>query len=122
MNEKTTLLYVDDEPINLKLFTINFKNKFRVITTESGIDGLAKLNLYPEIAFVISDMKMPGMSGIEFIEAAKKKFPDVTYFILTGFDITEEIAEAMKKGIINKYFRKPFNMKEVEESIIEAQK
>jgi two-component system response regulator (stage 0 sporulation protein F) len=122
MNEKTTLLYVDDEPINLKLFTINFKNKFRVITTESGIDGLAKLNLYPEIAVVISDMKMPGMSGIEFIEAAKKKFPDVTYFILTGFDITEEIAEAMKKGIINKYFRKPFNMKEVEESIIEAQK
>jgi two-component system response regulator (stage 0 sporulation protein F) len=122
MNEKTTLLYVDDEPINLTLFTINFKNKFRVITTESGIDGLAKLNLYPEIAVVISDMKMPGMSGIEFIEAAKKKFPDVTYFILTGFDITEEIAEAMKKGIINKYFRKPFNMKEVEESIIEAQK
>jgi two-component system response regulator (stage 0 sporulation protein F) len=59
MNEKTTLLYVDDEPINLKLFTINFKNKFRVITTESGIDGLAKLNLYPEIAFVISDMKIP---------------------------------------------------------------
>jgi two-component system response regulator (stage 0 sporulation protein F) len=122
MNENTTLLYVDDEPINLKLFTINFKNKFRVITTESGIDGLAKLNLYPEIAIVISDMKMPGMNGVEFIEAAKKDFPDVTYFILTGFDITEEIAEAMKKGIINKYFRKPFNMKEVEESIIEAQK
>jgi two-component system response regulator (stage 0 sporulation protein F) len=122
MNEKTTLLYVDDEPINLRLFTINFQNKFKVITTDSGSDGLAKLNLHPEIAVVISDMKMPGMNGIEFVKAAKKDFPDVSYFILTGFDITEELAEALKEGLINKYFRKPFNMKEVEASIGEARK
>jgi two-component system, response regulator, stage 0 sporulation protein F len=122
MNEKITLLYVDDEPINLRLFTINFQNKFKVITTESGSDGLAKLNLHPEIAVVISDMKMPGMNGIEFVKAAKKDFPNVSYFILTGFDITEELAEALKEGLINKYFRKPFNMKEVEASIGEALK
>ena len=120
MNEISTLLYVDDEPLNLRLFTFNFRKKFSVITSESGFDGLTKLKLHPEIAVVISDMKMPGMSGIEFVMEAKKEFPDIAYFILTGFDITSEIADALKKGIIYKYFRKPFNFKEVEASIIEV--
>jgi two-component system response regulator (stage 0 sporulation protein F) len=120
MNIKPTLLYVDDEPMNLRLFAINFKNKFNVITSESPYEGLAMLKLHPKIDVVISDMKMPGMNGTEFIRAAKNDFPDLTFFILTGFDITDEIAQAMKEGIICKYFRKPFNIKEVESSIIEV--
>lgn len=120
MNTKITLLYVDDEPINLRLFAINFKYKFDVITSESGSDGLAMLKQHPEIVVVISDMKMPGMNGIEFIRTAKRDFPGISFFILTGFDITEEIAEAVNEGIIYKYFRKPFNMREVEASINEA--
>lgn len=122
MNGLTTLLYVDDEPINLRIFAINFKKKFAVITAESGYDGLELLKLHPEITVVISDMKMPGMDGIEFIKLAKKDFPHISFFILTGFDITQEIAEALEKGLINKYFRKPFDMKEVEISIQEALK
>jgi len=120
MKNKPTLLYVDDEPINLRLFAINFKNQFNVITSESPYEGLAMLKSHPQIDVVISDMKMPGMNGIEFIRAAKNDFPDLAFFILTGFDITDEIAEAMKEDIIYKYFRKPFNIKEVESSIIEV--
>ncbi len=120
MNELKTLLYVDDEPINLKLFAINFKNKFHVISAGSGFEGLSLLQSTPETHIVISDMKMPGMNGIEFIRKAKKDFPDVLFFILTGFDITEEIADALNERIIFKYFRKPFNMKEIELSIQEA--
>jgi response regulator RpfG family c-di-GMP phosphodiesterase len=120
MNEKTTLLYVDDEPINLKLFVINFKNKFNVITADSGFEGLSILKSNPDTNVVISDMKMPGMNGIEFIRIAKKDFPDLPFFILTGFDITDEIAKALQEGLINKYFRKPFNMHEIEISIQEA--
>jgi two-component system, response regulator, stage 0 sporulation protein F len=120
MNEKKTLLYVDDEPINLKLFVINFKDKFHVLTAGSGFEGLTVLKSTPETHVVISDMKMPGMNGIEFIMRAKRDFPDVYYFILTGFDITEEIADALKEGLIQKYFRKPFNLKQIELSIQEA--
>jgi DNA-binding NtrC family response regulator len=120
MKNKTTLLYVDDEPLNLKLFALNFSKKFNVITSESPYEGLALLKSPPKINVVISDMKMPGMNGIEFIRAAKKEFPNLTFFIITGFDITVEIAEALKEGIIYKYFRKPFNMKEVESSINEV--
>ncbi len=119
MQEKTTLLYVDDEPLNLMLFKINFKNKFNVLTAESGSDGLKVLTENDQVLVVISDMKMPGMSGIEFIKLAKKDFPNISYFILTGFDINEEIADALNERLIHKYFRKPFNMKEIEESIME---
>lgn len=120
MIDMKTLLYVDDEPINLKLFTINFKNKFHVLSAGSGYEGLSLLKTNPETRIVISDMKMPGMNGIEFIRTAKKDFPHILFFILTGFDISEEIADALNERIIFKYFRKPFNIKEIELSIQEA--
>ncbi|HPR84329.1 MAG TPA: response regulator [Candidatus Paceibacterota bacterium] len=119
MEEKITLLYVDDEPMNLKLFEINFRKKFNVLTAESGNEGLEILKSNSEIIIVISDMKMPGMNGIEFIKKAKINFPKIRYFILTGFDITEEIADALNERLIHKYFRKPFNIREIEESIME---
>jgi two-component system, response regulator, stage 0 sporulation protein F len=119
MDEKTTLLYVDDEELNLRLFEINFRKKFNVLTAESGDEGLEQLRANPQTLIVISDMKMPGMNGIEFIRLAKRDFPDISYYILTGFDITEEIAEALNQRLINKYFRKPFDMKEIETSIME---
>ncbi|HAF30028.1 MAG TPA: response regulator [Bacteroidales bacterium] len=122
MKEKVTLLYVDDEPLNLTLFKHNFKNKFNVLIAESGEDGLKQIKTNPEIDAVISDMKMPGMNGVDFIKQAKKDFPHISYFILTGFDINEEIAEALNEKLILKYFRKPFNIKEIETSIFEISK
>ncbi|MGE0090808.1 MAG: response regulator [Bacteroidales bacterium] len=119
MNDKVTLLYVDDEPINLKLFELNFRKKFNVLTAESGLQGYELLKQNPHTIVVISDMKMPGMNGIEFIKLAKKDFPNILYFILTGFDITEEIADALNERLIHKYFRKPFNIREIETSILE---
>lgn len=120
MNKMITLLYVDDEPLNLTLFSINFGKKFHIITALSGYEGLDTLKTNPETSVVISDMKMPGMNGIEFIHLAKKEFPNVIFFILTGFDITPEIAEALQTNLIHKYFSKPLNLKEIEMSINEA--
>jgi response regulator RpfG family c-di-GMP phosphodiesterase len=120
MAEQISLLYVDDESINLKLFELNFKSKFRVVTALSGDDGLAILENDPTISVVISDMRMPKMDGLEFIAKAKQSFPYIVYYILTGFDITDEINEALSKNLINKYFRKPFNFREIEGAITSA--
>ena len=120
MPEIITILYVDDEPINLQIFEINFKKKFNVLVSPSGYLGLEKLKQYPFVKVVISDMKMPEMSGIEFIKKARKEYPSLLYFILTGFDITEEISLALQQNIIHKYFRKPFNLKEIEKTICNA--
>jgi len=120
MNKKITILYIDDEPINLELFEIIFEDKFQILTAESGYDGLTILRSNHEISVVISDMKMPGMNGIEFIKIARKEFPDILFFILTGFEITNEIAEALNDKTIDRYFRKPFDMDEIEEAIDKA--
>jgi DNA-binding NtrC family response regulator len=117
MIEKTNLLYVDDEVINLKLFEYNFKKKYLVTTALSAKAGMEILNNNPEIKIVISDMKMPEINGLEFIKIAKDKFPSINFFILTGFDITDEIFEALEKNLICKYFQKPFNYNEIDSSI-----
>jgi two-component system, response regulator, stage 0 sporulation protein F len=117
MDNIITLLYVDDETINLKLFEIYFKDKFNVITASSGFDGLEKLKEDPLISVVVSNMRMPGMNGIEFIRLAREQFPGVIYFLLSGYDITDEIEQALKEHVISKYFKKPFNMREIELSI-----
>jgi two-component system, response regulator, stage 0 sporulation protein F len=120
MNEKITILYVDDEPINLTLFTLNFKSKYNILTAKDGFQGMQRLQESPEVLVVVSDMKMPGMNGIEFISLAKKDFPNICYFILTGFEITDEIQNAIEGGLIQKYFRKPFNIKEIEKAIADS--
>jgi two-component system response regulator (stage 0 sporulation protein F) len=120
MTEKISILYVDDEPVNLQLFKFNFHKKFNIITAASGFEGLDLLNHNPKISIVISDMKMPGMNGLEFITKAKLLFPGIVFFILTGFDITPEIEEALNTKLIRKYCNKPFKIKELEEAIIQV--
>jgi two-component system, response regulator, stage 0 sporulation protein F len=118
MNNKIAILYVDDEPINLMLFRLNFEKKYVIITAESGQEGLVKLSENTSIQIVISDMKMPNMDGVEFIRKAKEEYPLLEFFILTGFEITSAIADALNEKILNGYFRKPFNIQEIENAIL----
>ena len=117
MSEKITLLYVDDEPTNLLLFELNFNKVFDILIADSGLEGLEILRENPHIKAVISDMRMPEMNGIEFIKASKEEFSEISYFILTGYEIDEEIFEALNQGLIKKLFKKPFNKKVIEEAI-----
>lgn len=120
MNNKSKLLYVDDEALNLYIFEFNFRKSYDVITCISGYEGLMLLRTDPGIEIVISDMSMPGMNGIEFIKKAKAEFPDISFFILTGYDITEDIQKALDEGLIYKYFRKPLNAREILKAIENA--
>ncbi len=114
------ILYVDDEELNLRVFYHSFKRKYTVLTAYSGEEALKKLEDDNDIQVVISDMKMPEMNGIEFIKLASQKFKDIVYFILTGFEITPEIKEALKNEMIFQYFKKPFNSEAIENSIQQA--
>ncbi len=117
MSEKATILYVDDEMLNLQIFEINFRKTYRVLTALSGEIALEILDLDPLITIVVSDMHMPGMNGIEFINKAREKHSNLAFFILTGYDITLEISKALENQLIHQYFRKPFNMREIQEAI-----
>jgi two-component system, response regulator, stage 0 sporulation protein F len=117
MGKKQTVLYIDDEFTNLLLFEEIFREWFEIIIVESGHKALKILEQKPEIKAIVCDMKMPIMNGIEFISKAKTMFPDKVYFILTGFDINQEISEAIHKGLIFKYFQKPLHVDEIYKSI-----
>jgi two-component system response regulator (stage 0 sporulation protein F) len=114
MNELLKILYVDDEMINLMLFRQLFKSKYSVQTAESGEEGLVLLEKDPDIKIVISDMNMPGMKGMEFIGKAKQSYPETLFYILTGFEITEEIKSGVKAGLLKRYLQKPYKMSEID--------
>lgn len=114
-----TILYVDDEFINLMLFEQMFKKKYDILTASSGYKGLEILQVKTDVKVIISDMKMPGMNGLEFISKAKELYPDLIFYILTGYEITPEIQKSLETGLIARYFQKPFNMGEIDASIKE---
>lgn len=113
MIRKPKILYVDDEKINLQLFVVNLEEKYNVLTAEGPQSGLQILEEHPDIKVVFSDMRMPSMNGVQFITLAKEKYPEIIFFILTGYDITEEIQNAIDKGLILKYISKPADMNKI---------
>lgn len=120
MDKKKKILYVDDEPINLQLFEINFSKKYDVITAKDGFSGLDTLKDNRDVNVIISDMKMPNMNGIEFIKKAKEIYPEKKFYILTGFEITDEILKALETKLILQYFSKPFNFNEIDTAVSKA--
>jgi two-component system, response regulator, stage 0 sporulation protein F len=119
-SERIKVLYVDDEEANLFVFKLSFKKELDVLTANSGLLGLNLLQSNPDVTVVISDMRMPVMDGIEFIKQAKAIFPNVTYFLLSGFDLNTQIQNALDLRLISKYFPKPFKKEDVLREIMES--
>jgi len=114
------VLYVDDEYINLDLLRLTFLNEFEVITAESGEEGLRILEQDPRIKVVISDLKMPGMNGLEFIRSIKSQHPEKVCMLLTGFLESEVMMEGFNQELLFRYLMKPFKKEELQKTILEA--
>lgn len=114
MGEKKTILYVDDEPLNLMVFKASFRLSYNVMVANNGDEGLRMLE-ESGADFLISDMQMPGMNGVELIEIVKQRCPELPCFILTGYDCNEEISAAISRGVVNAYFSKPFDKDLIEQ-------
>jgi YesN/AraC family two-component response regulator len=118
--ELPKILYVDDEAINLDLLRLTFLNELEIITAESALEGLEILQQESDIHVVISDLKMPGMSGLDFIKEIKRNYPDKVCMLLTGFMESEVMMEGFNKELLFRYMMKPFNKEELMGSILEA--
>lgn len=118
MTKKTKILYVDDEKINIMLFEVNHKKDYNVLTAESGMQGIDTLNSNPDIEFIISDLKMPEMNGLEFIHKVKEINNKIPCMILSGYHQTTEIYEALNSGIIVDYVIKPAKSEQLNELIL----
>jgi two-component system response regulator (stage 0 sporulation protein F) len=108
------ILYVDDEEMNLLLFETMFSKIGQIVTASNGNRALELLGEIEKPEVIISDMRMPGIDGLEFISRAHKILPDVDYYILSGFEISEKVENAIQEGLVKQYFQKPFIRQEIE--------
>jgi len=116
---KPSVLYVDDVPVNLVLFRETFKRDFDITLTEFPKEAL-KIIAEKEIQVIISDQRMPEMTGIELLEIVADKYPDMRRYLLTAFTDTETVIDAVNVGHVHGYIRKPFKADEVRATIINS--
>lgn len=116
------LLYIDDENENLKVFTRVFKKEFTIYTALSGEEGLEILENQPEISLLVSDQRMPGMSGVDFLNACKLINPFPIRILVTGYADLESTINAINEAEIYRFIKKPWEKLDLLQTLNEAQK
>lgn len=108
LNIKARILYVDDESINLRLFKISFKNNYDVNIVASGEEALELVEAGNIYDIIISDQRMPGLTGTEFMIKAKVKLPEAKYILLTGYTDIDTLEKAINEVGLWQYVKKPW--------------
>ncbi len=114
---KYNILYVDDEEINLKVFKETFKKDYNVYTALSGREALQLIDEHKEIDMVITDQRMPEMSGTELLEKVVHKNPNMLRMIMTGHSDLEVIVKAVNEYGIDQYVTKPWDSKNLKDTL-----
>lgn len=117
-----TLLYIDDELENLKVFERVFKKHFNIFTALSGEEGLSIFEKENGISLVVSDQRMPGMSGVDFLNACKLINPYPIRVLLTGYADLESTINAINDAEIYRFIKKPWEKLDLLQTLNEAQK
>jgi len=107
-NRHTILCVDDEENILHSIKRLLRKEGYRLLTASNGVEGL-KILKENNVHLVLSDQRMPQMSGTEFLAEVKEKYPDVIRIILTGYTQIDSITESINKGNIYKFLLKPWN-------------
>ena len=115
--KKGRVLYVDDEEINLVNFRETLRDDFEIFTAGSGHEALALLEQEGEMALVVSDQRMPGMSGIELLAMVRELYPDTIRMIISAYTEIHELIEAINKVEVYRYFVKPWQEDQLRLSI-----
>lgn len=101
------VLYIDDEIHNLNSFKAAFRRDFNIHVAQSAREG-RKILEQNEIAVIVTDQRMPVMTGIEFLESIIPVYPDTIRILLTGFSDINAVMDAINRGQVYKYLVKPW--------------
>ncbi len=119
MANKICILYVDDELNNLVSFKAVFRIKYNVLTAISGEEAI-KILKNNEVHIIITDQRMPQMTGVEFLESILGEYPDPVRILLTGYADMNAVIDAINKGKVFHYLTKPWNEEELDMTIKRA--
>lgn len=106
------VLYVDDQTENLDGFMFTFRKDFRILTADSAVKGMELLAKHP-IKVILTDQRMPDITGVEFLEKVLPLYPNIVRILVTGFADIEATIQAVNKGKIYHYVTKPWKSEEL---------
>jgi excisionase family DNA binding protein len=119
--QKCTILYVDDEEKSLKYFTRAFGDKFRILSAANATEGYRLLEQYrDEIALLMTDQRMPGEKGVEFLQRARRLHPTAIRILTTAYSDFDVAIEAVNSAGISKYVTKPWDISGLETILKDA--
>jgi DNA-binding NtrC family response regulator len=101
-------MLVDDEPANLRTLLRLFRDEYQVLAVGSGDQALGLLQQH-DVAVMISDQRMPTMTGIELMKKAVELRPQMVKILLTGYTDVEALIESINSGLVYRYLTKPWN-------------
>ena len=114
MEDRISILCVDDEKNVLRSLQRLFMDEdYEIFTATNGEDGLAILEQNPDIQLIISDYRMPGMDGVDFLKHVHDRQPDTIRIVLSGYADTASVVGAINEGQIYKFIPKPWNDEEL---------
>lgn len=115
---KYKILYVDDEESNLRIFKDSFRRNFEIILAPSGIEALEILDKQL-VDIVITDQRMPKMTGVELLKKISKRFPEIPphRLILSGYSEDKHIKEAFEKYKLRQFISKPWEYNDLKNLI-----
>lgn len=102
------LLIVDDETANIRLLERLFREHYFCLTASSGEEAMTVLDRH-EVAVVITDQRMPQMTGIELLKKSAERQPHMVRILLTGYTDLEALVDAVNCGLVYMYLSKPWN-------------
>jgi two-component system response regulator HupR/HoxA len=111
--DETTILIVDDEPRVLDALEAILAAEFRVLRAGHGEEALARLAAEPEVAVIVTDHRMPGMTGVELLRRSQELTPDAIRIVLTAYTDVDNLMEAINTGRIYHFVPKPWDPNEL---------
>lgn len=118
---KPTILCVDDENDNLEALERIFRKKYNILKAISGKQALEIIQQQgDEISLILTDQRMPEMTGIEVLEKIIERYPEMIRILITGFTDLESVIQAINKGQIYQYITKPWDPVELSNTVDRA--
>ena len=119
MEEKIKILYVDDEENNLNAFKASFRKIYDIYIASSASEG-RKILAENDIEIIMTDQRMPDMTGVEFLESIIEELPEPMRILLSGYTDIQALIDAVNKGQIYRYMNKPWNEQELKMFVTQA--
>jgi DNA-binding NtrC family response regulator len=113
------IMIVDDEPANLRTIERLFRPDYQVVTASSGAEALALLDQH-EIALLISDQRMPAMTGIQLMMKTVAIRPQMVKILLTGYTDVGALIQALNSGLVYRYLTKPWSNDDLRSTVSRA--